>query len=359
MFPKLKDGVSVRYRPRGDVYEVHFLVGVTGVIYPFTLNREALDCLKCFDGTNSTSRIASNCGVDVKDVNSLISVLRENGLLEPMPCRKNELESCGRRYKTQLNFFSAFENDHLSRGDMQDRLINSSVSVVGLGGIGSWVLQSLVLGGVQKFILIDPDCVEISNLNRQCLFSFADLGRSKVLAAADRAKALNPHISVSVFPEKITTQDECVRFFHDSDLIINCADEPSTDSVNRIISEAGYQLNTPHILCGGYDGHLGFIGPTVIPGVSGCWSCYEHSIDSQASRLGFHQLLVTSSQIQGGNLGAISAIVGNFQALEGLKILSGFSMPRMINHSAEIDFLDLSVSLRRFRRRKNCPLCGC
>ena len=107
----------------------------------------------------------------------------------------------------------------------------------------------------------------------------------------------------------------------DSSIIISCADDPSTDAVNRIVIEVGFELQAPHVLCGGYDGHLSFIGPTVIPGKTACWFCYEHALDKQLHRADYQQLAVTNAHSKGGNIAAISAITANYHVLDALKVI--------------------------------------
>jgi len=264
----------------------------------------------------------------------------------------------GTRFTTQYNFFAEFETPKLSREQMQDRLNKSHVLIIGLGGIGTWVAQGLALTGVEQFTLVDPDIVEPSNLNRQCLFTPQDIGESKVETAAFKLSLINSSIQTCVLQKKILNKEACMEVAEGVHLIINCADEPSTDTVNRIVTEAGYVCNIPHILCGGYDGHLSFLGPTVIPGKSACWHCYEHALDKQLNRAGYEHLLITPSHTQGGNIGAISAITANYHTIEAVKVLTGFVAPAMLNKVAELDFLTFGIHFRNFKKRRSCPLCG-
>ena len=78
----------------------------------------------------------------------------------------------------------------------QRRLKNSKVLVVGSGGLGSPLLLYLAAAGIGHIGIVDFDVVDDSNLQRQVLFTQADVGKPKVEAAADRIRALNPHIVV-------------------------------------------------------------------------------------------------------------------------------------------------------------------
>ena len=357
MFPKIKDSISVLYRKKDGAYEVNFLFNVSSVILSFEFNELAFDCLHYLDGKHSIDQISLIVGIEKREVRRLITMLRKAKIFCTSSSTGSQNEKINERFTTQLNFFAEFETRAFSRVEMQKRLQMSHVLIIGLGGIGTWVMQGLSLAGVNKFTLVDPDIIEITNLNRQCMFTLADVGKEKVESAKSKLIQFDPNVCVSVLRRKVTSKDDCVKFARQTNLIINCADEPSTDVTNRIVSEAGYELNLPHILCGGYDGHLSFIGPTVLPGKSACWYCYEHTLDRQLSLAGYEHLAITPSHIQGGNIGAISAITANYHVLEAIKVLTGFSRPSMLNRTAELDFLTFGINFRNFRQFRNCPLC--
>ena len=77
------------------------------------------------------------------------------------------------------------------------------ILVIGIGGVGGTALESLARSGFKKFILIDSDKVDASNLNRQILFTSKDVGKEKVLAAKDRLLSINPEFEVNTFVAKI------------------------------------------------------------------------------------------------------------------------------------------------------------
>ena len=83
----------------------------------------------------------------------------------------------------------------------QDRLKKSSVLVIGAGGLGCPALQYLTAAGVGKIGIMDDDVIEISNLQRQVLFSHQDRGKNKARIAASRLSALNPYIEITAYPE--------------------------------------------------------------------------------------------------------------------------------------------------------------
>src|SRR5690606_23404317 len=105
----------------------------------------------------------------------------------------------------------------------QEKLKRSSVLLVGAGGLGSPLALYLAAAGVGRLGLIDFDRVSESNLQRQILYTTADSGRPKVRVAAERLKALNPHIKVIGYEEALT-EANALRLCSDFDLVADGAD---------------------------------------------------------------------------------------------------------------------------------------
>jgi adenylyltransferase/sulfurtransferase len=89
----------------------------------------------------------------------------------------------------------------------QQRLKAAKVLVVGAGGLGSPLLLYLAAAGVGSIGIVDFDTVDLSNLQRQILYTPADLGQSKARVAAQKIQALNPHVEVEVFEEALNTEN--------------------------------------------------------------------------------------------------------------------------------------------------------
>lgn len=355
MFSQIKDSLSVLYRKIQDDYEVNFLFNVSSVVFSFQLNKEAFNCLQFFDGLHSVEDVAEKTDLPVVEVRRLISVLQKNRILIT---RKQPVIICQDRFATQRNFLAEFETKTQSREAMQDRINKAKIAIIGLGGIGTWVAQGLALAGVRNFVLIDPGVVEVSNLNRQCLYSIYDVGHPKVKVVGDKLRSICHEALVREVMCRVVSSQDCLEDVRDSNIIISCADDPSTDAINRIVTEVGFRLSITHILCGGYDGHLSFIGPTVIPGKTACWFCYESALDKHLHRAEYRQLTITSAHRKGGNIAAISAITANYHVLDALKVIAGFLRPTMTNKAAELDFRTYEINFRKFRKRHICLYCG-
>jgi molybdopterin/thiamine biosynthesis adenylyltransferase/rhodanese-related sulfurtransferase len=105
----------------------------------------------------------------------------------------------------------------------QEKLKKARVLVIGAGGLGCPILQYLAAAGVGKLGLIDDDTIEESNLQRQVLFNYDDIGKSKAKIAAHKISLLNPHIEIHGY-EKRLTRDNVLEIFEDFDIIVDGTD---------------------------------------------------------------------------------------------------------------------------------------
>ncbi len=105
----------------------------------------------------------------------------------------------------------------------QSRLLESRVTVVGAGGLGSAVLNYLVAAGVGHIRIVESDTVSPSNLQRQVLYTTAEIGALKAEAAAARLSRLNPGCRLEIVAERLTAADASERL-HGSEAVVDCTD---------------------------------------------------------------------------------------------------------------------------------------
>ena len=113
-------------------------------------------------------------------------------------------------------------SDYLERSEQllgKDKiasLADKTILVIGVGGVGGTALEALARSGFKKFVLIDFDKVDVSNLNRQVLFTREDVGKDKVLAAKERLLKINPNFEIETIKAKIgETKLEDLKLSHD------------------------------------------------------------------------------------------------------------------------------------------------
>ena len=196
--------------------------------------------------------------------------------------------------------------------EKQQQLKKSSVLVVGAGGLGCSVLQYLVAAGVGKIGIVDDDRVEISNLQRQVLFSHDDQGELKAEIAAKKLARMNPFIDLTSYPKRLD-RDNCRSLLEDYDLVVDGTDNFSS---RYLINDACVLFNKPlvHGSINQFEGMVSVFnfngGPT--------YRCLFPQQPDPSS---------IPSCAEAGVLGVLPGIIGCLQALEAIKVLTGLGEP--------------------------------
>lgn len=225
----------------------------------------------------------------------------------------------------------------------QMRLKNASVLLIGTGGLGSPAALYLAAAGVGKLGLVDPDTVDLSNLQRQLLHSDATIGVSKLDSAAARLRETNPHLELELFPIRFTP-DNALSIAENYDIIIDGSDNFPTRFLSN---DTAFFLKKP-LIYGAihrFDGqmtvfalHLG--GP--------CYRCLLPEIPPPGS---------VPNCAEAGVLGVLPGIIGSLQAMEAIKLILGIGevpIGKLLIYDA------LRTSFRSIQLSKDpaCRLCG-
>ncbi|MFG1947092.1 TOMM precursor leader peptide-binding protein [Nonomuraea sp. NPDC048826] len=230
-------------------------------------------------------------------------------------------------------------------------LRRTHVAVLGVGAIGGAVALQLATGGVGRLTLLDHDRVEVSNLHRQHLYTAADVGEPKTAAAARRLRAHRPGVRVTAVERRIAGPGDVVTA---ADLVVSTVDTPRPDVarwVNRACVEAGVPFVT-----GGFNQHVGLVGPLVVPGKTGCLVCQERSL---AARYGGAELPLSDNPERViPAFGPLCQIVSGMLASEVIRYLAGAGAPAVEGRSVWLDLLTLTTSIREFPRYDGCEVCG-
>ena len=192
-------------------------------------------------------------------------------------------------------------------GKGQRKLLESKVLVIGAGGLGSPISLYLAAAGVGTIGLIDPDTVELSNLQRQVIHHTPDVDRPKVVSAAEKIAELNPDVSVNSYQERLT-KENILGLIADYDFVVEGTDNfPTKFLVNDACILADKAFNQ--------GGILRFQGQTMthIPGSASYRCVYREPPPPGA--------VPTCSEA--GVLGAVAGMLGTIQATETLKYLLG------------------------------------
>jgi molybdopterin/thiamine biosynthesis adenylyltransferase len=305
----------------------------------------------------SIETLVTEFGVDLFSLQTFLKPLIQRGLVLK---EKSFVDTSnfGERNIRTAEFFRSFSSVENPTGDMIKKLFNSSILILGLGSVGTWATEMFARIGIRKLVLVDHDKVELPNIPRQAMFSLRDVGCKKVDVAKSYCESVCGTIEIKTFPNKITSAANLFEKLDDVNLVINCADKPDVDTTNAFVTEACFKSMVPHILCGGYDGHLSFLGQTVIPHKTSCWFCYSNSGIYEKLLDGFKIIERKSEDHVGGTICPIGIQIASFQVQEAIRVITSCSRPVMINRKAEIDFLGLSCSFTKIPKLKQCRICN-
>lgn len=187
----------------------------------------------------------------------------------------------------------------------QNRILNSSVLVIGTGGLGSPVAIYLTAAGVGTIGLVDPDKVDISNLQRQIIHSTPDIGKPKVESAAVKMKDLNPDVNIIKYDTYFDASN-AADIISGFDIIIDATDNPESKFfINDICVE-----NAKPLVHGAINQFSGNV-MTILPGHAN----YRDLFPDKPRH--------TPPSSNYGVLGVIAGTIGIIQATEALKIITG------------------------------------
>ena len=223
----------------------------------------------------------------------------------------------------------------------QRKIRQARVLIVGAGGLGSPAAIYLALAGVGTLGIVDFDTVDLSNLQRQILHHTADVGRPKVLSAAETIREYNPDVRVELHETRLTSEN-ALEIIAPYDLVVNGADNFPT---RYLLNDACYFLKKPLV-----DGSILLFDGTAtvfLPG-KGCYRCLFRNPPPPGA---------VPNCAEAGVLGAMTGIVGSIQAAEALKLILGVGQP-LVSRLLLIDALNMEFRVVRLRRDPQCPLCG-
>jgi adenylyltransferase/sulfurtransferase len=232
---------------------------------------------------------------------------------------ENKYQLLNERYSRQMMLPDFGEEGQL-------KLSNAKVLLVGVGGLGSPIALYLCGAGIGQLGLVDADIVSESNLQRQVLYTTEEIGCLKVDCAKKRLNALNPLVRIDTYPVRFT-KENAESIASQYDIIIDGSDNFAT---RYLMDEISFKLNIPYI--------YGSIGE-----FHGQVSIFNLDKNSRYKDL-FPQQTINDSQVVKGVLGAVPGIVGTWQAMEAVKIITGLGEP-LNKKLLTVDLLNLNINI--------------
>jgi bacteriocin biosynthesis cyclodehydratase domain-containing protein len=350
--PRIKRTTEPIGSPDGDVYLLRPSAGSDiRIEKPSEQDRRLLDAL---DGEHTLGELQEEFGEDA--VADLISQLEELEVVEDAADDERLAEGELTRFDRQLRYFSDIGTKGLTPSECQRRLREARVAVLGVGGLGGWAAWALACCGVGEMWLIDGDRVEASNLNRQILYTEADIGLLKVEAAAARLRAFNSGMRVTATARRLESQVEIADFVAGSDVVIDAADWPAHD-IERWCNAACFEAGIPYITMSHFP-PIARVGPLYVPGKTGCFACQETAYRRQYPLFDVAVEQRRAQPTPAATLGPACGMIGGQVGMEVMHLLTGLSEPSTLGVSQIYDLRTMEVEREPVVPEPDCPICS-
>ena len=226
--------------------------------------------------------------------------------------------------------------------DGQRRIKAGSVLCIGAGGLGSPAAMYLAAAGIGTIGLVDFDVVDYSNLQRQIIHGTPDVGRSKLESAADRLRALNPHVQIRTYDTALSSEN-ALEIFGPYDVILDGTDNFPT---RYLTNDACVLLGKPNA----YGSIFRFEGQASVFATKNgpCYRCLYPEPPPPG---------LVPSCAEGGVLGVLPGVIGVIQATEALKLITGIGEP-LVGRFLIYDALRMRFRELRLKTDPDCPVCG-
>lgn len=224
----------------------------------------------------------------------------------------------------------------------QHRLARSRVLLIGLGGLGSPVALYLAAAGIGRLVLADSDHVDLTNLQRQILYTTRDIDSSKAQVASQRLMMLNPHVEAVPLRARLDGE-ELLHQVGLADIVIDATDNFAT---RFAINDACVRLRKP-LVSGAAIRLEGTVGVYRLDRDDApCYRCVFGAATEPAA-----------SCNDSGVLGPVVGMIGSIQAIEAIKLLLGIS-DGLAGRMLMIDALSMCWRSVSLRKNRHCPVCA-
>ena len=223
----------------------------------------------------------------------------------------------------------------------QQKLLDSRVLLIGLGGLGAPVAMYLAASGVGHLVLVDHDQVELSNLQRQIVHDTNSIGMPKVESAKRRLTELNPDTKFTTIDHKLD-REELVAQIRLADAIVDATDNFET---RFLLNEVCFNEQKP-LVSGAAIRTEGQVS-VFLPGENNpCYRCLYHEGET-----------VEETCSENGVLAPLVGIIGSIQAMETVKVLTGIG-ETLNGRLLLLDAANMEWRTLNLKKDPACPVCG-
>jgi bacteriocin biosynthesis cyclodehydratase domain-containing protein len=351
--PRIKRTTEEIETPDGDVWLLRPSAGKDIRIEKPDAEERRL--LAAVDGEHTYEQLRAEFGAE--EVDDLIAQMQELEVIEDAADDERIDPADLERFDRQLRYFSDIGSvDTPPPSECQQKLREAKIAVLGVGGLGGWSALTLACIGIGEMWLIDGDRVEVSNLNRQVLYSEADIGLLKVECAASRLRAFNSNVKLTTEARRLESEEEIAEFIAGSDFVIDAADWPTHD-IERWCNTACFEAGIPYITMSHFP-PVARVGPLYVPGVTGCFTCQEIRFRREYPLYDIAIEQGRAKSSPAATLGPACGLIGGQVAMEAMHLLTGLSRPAAQGVAHIYDLRTMEVQRELVRPEPECPVCG-
>ena len=227
--------------------------------------------------------------------------------------------------------------------EAQQKLHDSHVIVIGVGGLGSPAAMYLAASGIGSLTLVDFDHVDNSNLQRQIVHNTSSIGDSKVSSAKKTLQAINPEVGVDCVDTRLSA-DELAALIKNCDCVIDATDNFNT---RFMINQACVQQRVPLVSAAAiqYQGQISVFD--LRSEDSPCYACLYPDTGAEEN----------TNCSDNGILAPVVGILGSMQALETIKLICDIG-ETLQNRLMILDALSMQWRTMRLKKDEHCAVCG-
>lgn len=304
------------------------------------------------DAERVAADIADQTGMSLVVSNRLLRSLSERGVVYRATGSAHRAVGTQRtRTDPLLAFLARYESSSVSAEQYLARLRAATILVMGLGGFGSWIAQTLCMMGVGTLIGVDGDVVEESNLGRQALYRTEHVGREKALAMRDALAAVNPEVTFRALVKRVREPTDIAATLIGADLAVLPFSYTGLHPTRDLVARACVRYAVPFLPVGQQA-----VGPLWRDRSSACFRCLVD--DPRTPSLQAYYTNNASGRVDDSTYLPWSAESAQRAADEVVRFLTGFLAPVSDNQLVICRSTDRTLSTLGGARNPACTICG-
>jgi len=291
------------------------------------------------------------------EIEGVLATLDDLGVLEDADGDDVLPDVVRDRHQSNLRFYDLFSRLERTSASFHRSAERSRVLLLGAGGLGSGILQSLAGLGVGEVVIVDTDTVETKNLARQFVYGLDAVGQPKVMAARDWVMSYSPGTRVRPVHQRVDDAAAVARLAAGADVVVCAIDSP--DDVHLIVNEACFTLGIPLVAGGLSYSTLSYW--SVDPGRTPCRLCLECHRRDEALTLPeiLRQPPLIEPEPVNRATGPVVQLISGLMSMEVMRYLTRTDPPVAAAAYQVIELADQMQTARApWRRHPACPLCG-